>query len=210
MSDFKNGSKGTEVRAIQKAINAHPGLSIKLKEDGIFGDKTEAAVKAWQKLQGQKQTGTAPKGAAKAIRQSAEKAPSMTVRDYAPRIKHNTETVRDNAAELANQTAKLDDARKALRKRIDESHAIEKKMARASAQNQAYLADWLNEAQKIATLQARFDKMARSDPAGAAKLLKEIEALDTQAEKVLAKLKGNVQTLNGEWRKLQPIFEAAA
>lgn len=210
MSDFKNGSKGTEVRAIQKAINAHPGLSMRLKEDGIFGDKTEAAVKAWQKLQGQKQTGTAPKGAAKAIRQSAEKAPSMTVRDYAPRIKHNTETVRDNAAELANQTAKLDDVRKALRKRIDESHAIEKKMARASAQNQAYLADWLNEAQKIATLQARFDKIARSDPAGAAKLLKEIEALDTQAEKVLAKLKGNVQTLNGEWRKLQPIFEAAA
>ncbi|MEM9147311.1 MAG: peptidoglycan-binding domain-containing protein [Pseudomonadota bacterium] len=210
MSDLQNGAKGHEVKTLQKAMNAHPTLGARLKEDGVFGEKTEAAFKKWQKLQGQKPTGKASKGTVKAIQQSSAKAPVMTVRDYAPRIKNNTETLRENGAELANQAAQLDEARKALRKRIDDSHAIEKKMAKANAQNQAYFADWLNDAEKIADLQQRFETMASRDPAGAAKLLKDIQALDAQAEKAFVKIRSNIQTLNAEWRKLQPIFDAAA
>lgn len=210
MSELKHGSKGNDVKALQKAMNAHPSLGVKLKEDGIFGDKTEAAFKKWQKLHGQKPTGKAGKGAVKAIQQSGVKKPIMTVRDYAPRIKHNVDTISENGTEITKQAAELDVARKALRKRIDDSHAIEKKMAKANAQNEAYLADWLGDAKKIAAMQARFDAMAASDPAGAAKLLKEVETLDAQAEKALKKIKANITMLNTEWRKLQPILQAAA
>ncbi|MEM7768851.1 MAG: peptidoglycan-binding domain-containing protein [Pseudomonadota bacterium] len=198
------------MKALQKAMNGHSALGLKLKEDGVFGERTEAALKKWQKLQGQKPTGRIAKSALKAVRQSGGKVPVMTVRDYAPRITKNVDSVRNNGAEVASQAEELDDARKRLRKRIDDSHAIEKKMAKASAQNKAYLADWLGDAKKIAAMQTRFETMAQSDPAGAAKLVKEIEALDAQAERTIARMRANVDLLRAEWQKLQPIMKAAA
>lgn len=41
MKTIKNGSKGDEVKLLQRKLN--------LTDDGIFGPKTEAAVKKWQK-----------------------------------------------------------------------------------------------------------------------------------------------------------------
>ncbi|MEO0621249.1 MAG: peptidoglycan-binding domain-containing protein [Pseudomonadota bacterium] len=210
MSDLMSGSKGSDVKALQKAMNGLGTLGVKLKEDGVFGERTEAALKKWQKLQGEKSTGRIAKSALKAVRQSGGKVPVMTVRDYAPRITKNVDSVRNNGAEVASQAEELDEARKRLRKRIDDSHAIEKKMTKASAQNKAYLADWLGDAKKIAAMQTRFEAVAQSDPAGAAKLVKEIEALDAQAERTIAKMRANVDLLRAEWHKLQPILEAAA
>ncbi|MEO0995592.1 MAG: peptidoglycan-binding domain-containing protein, partial [Pseudomonadota bacterium] len=70
MSDLMNGSKGSDVKALQKAINGHGALGVRLKEDGVFGARTEAALKKWQKLQGEKPTGRIAKSALKAVRQS--------------------------------------------------------------------------------------------------------------------------------------------
>lgn len=44
MNTLKKGSKGDEVKILQKALNVYP--------DGDFGPKTEAAVKAFQKSKG--------------------------------------------------------------------------------------------------------------------------------------------------------------
>lgn len=46
---IKKGSKGSAVLQLQKMLNAK---GYKLTEDGDFGSKTEAAVKAYQKANG--------------------------------------------------------------------------------------------------------------------------------------------------------------
>ena len=46
---IKKGSKGSAVLQLQKMLNAK---GYKLTEDGDFGNKTEAAVKAYQKANG--------------------------------------------------------------------------------------------------------------------------------------------------------------
>lgn len=46
---LKQGSKGTDVKKLQKALNKSVKPSPKLKEDGMFGGGTLAAVKAFQK-----------------------------------------------------------------------------------------------------------------------------------------------------------------
>lgn len=48
MKKLKKGSKGREVKLLQTALNKAP-LKAGLKIDGIFGDKTEASVRAYQK-----------------------------------------------------------------------------------------------------------------------------------------------------------------
>lgn len=50
MTTVKNGSKGTEVTLLQTTLNKLGGYG--LTEDGIFGPKTEAAVKDFQKKKG--------------------------------------------------------------------------------------------------------------------------------------------------------------
>jgi hypothetical protein len=44
---LKNGSRGNRVTDLQKKINLYSYSGTKLAEDGIFGPKTEAAVKFW-------------------------------------------------------------------------------------------------------------------------------------------------------------------
>ncbi|WP_171180116.1 peptidoglycan-binding protein [Ruegeria sp. HKCCD8929] len=58
MKKLKKGTKGSDVKALQTALNKTPPKA-KLKIDGIFGDKTEAAVKAFQKAKRLKQDGIA-------------------------------------------------------------------------------------------------------------------------------------------------------
>lgn len=48
-STLRKGSKGAEVRALQKLLNA---LAYGLDADGIFGKATEAAVRDFQKING--------------------------------------------------------------------------------------------------------------------------------------------------------------
>lgn len=50
MNTIKNGSKGAEVTTLQLALNKTAGYS--LNPDGIFGPKTEAAVRDFQKSKG--------------------------------------------------------------------------------------------------------------------------------------------------------------
>ena len=52
---LKRGSRGDEVLALQQMLFDLGFLSE--EPDGIFGGKTEAAVKAWQKYRGSRQTG---------------------------------------------------------------------------------------------------------------------------------------------------------
>ena len=46
---LQNGSKGDDVRELQEALNKLPCLVTKLEADGVFGSKTEAAVRAFQR-----------------------------------------------------------------------------------------------------------------------------------------------------------------
>ena len=56
-SDLKKGSKGNEVKKLQKQLNKLGIVSSKLAVDGIFGDKTQQAIRALQKELGVAQTG---------------------------------------------------------------------------------------------------------------------------------------------------------
>lgn len=58
MSTLKNGAKGPQVKALQSALNT-AGAKPALKTDGKFGNKTEAAVKAFQKKARLKASGIA-------------------------------------------------------------------------------------------------------------------------------------------------------
>ncbi|MDP5220903.1 peptidoglycan-binding domain-containing protein [Ruegeria sp. 2205SS24-7] len=58
MKKLKNGSKGRDVKALQTALNKPP-LKAGLKVDGIFGDKTEASVRAYQRRNRVKKDGIA-------------------------------------------------------------------------------------------------------------------------------------------------------
>jgi len=58
MKTLKNGSRGPDVKLLQTALNKTPPKA-KLKVDAIFGDKTEAAVKALQKAKRLKGSGIA-------------------------------------------------------------------------------------------------------------------------------------------------------
>lgn len=51
MKTIKSGSKGAEVKQLQKALNnvKGTGMDFCLVEDGIFGPRTEAAVRAFQR-----------------------------------------------------------------------------------------------------------------------------------------------------------------
>jgi peptidoglycan hydrolase-like protein with peptidoglycan-binding domain len=44
--NIRRGDRGDEVKALQRALNAH---DFNLDDDGIFGAKTEEAVKAFQR-----------------------------------------------------------------------------------------------------------------------------------------------------------------
>lgn len=61
------GSKGAEVKALQKVLNAwYPGLT-PLDEDGIYGGGTEGRVRYYQRKAGLKQDGVAGKDTLKGL-----------------------------------------------------------------------------------------------------------------------------------------------
>lgn len=57
MHIIRLGSKGTEVMRLQLLLNSKLGLRVPLKEDGVFGVKTQLAVMALQQKNGLKQDG---------------------------------------------------------------------------------------------------------------------------------------------------------
>lgn len=60
MKKLQNGSKGSDVKSLQKALNTTK-FRARLKVDGKFGEKTEDAVRKWQKHNRLKVTGIAEK-----------------------------------------------------------------------------------------------------------------------------------------------------
>ncbi len=60
MKKLQNGSKGSDVKSLQKALNTTK-IRARLKVDGKFGEKTEDAVRKWQKHNRLKVTGIAEK-----------------------------------------------------------------------------------------------------------------------------------------------------
>lgn len=79
MNTVKNGSKGADVKSLQEALNK---LGYGLTADGIFGPKTEAAVKDYQKKNGLDADGiVGPKTWAKLGYNVPSNAPSSKVID---------------------------------------------------------------------------------------------------------------------------------
>ncbi len=60
MKKLQNGSKGSDVKSLQKALNTSK-IKARLKVDGKFGVKTEDAVRKWQKHSRLKVTGVVDK-----------------------------------------------------------------------------------------------------------------------------------------------------
>jgi peptidoglycan hydrolase-like protein with peptidoglycan-binding domain len=58
MSDLlRQGSTGAEVRALQDVLNFHVRRVAPLKVDGVFGPKTDARVREFQRANGLKADG---------------------------------------------------------------------------------------------------------------------------------------------------------
>lgn len=81
MKKMKSGAKGGDVKALQEALNK-AGAKPKLAVDGKFGDKTEAALKAWQKKNGLKADGIA--GDRSLTKIGLMKAPSLKWHPWDP------------------------------------------------------------------------------------------------------------------------------
>jgi hypothetical protein len=62
--NIRRGDRGDEVKALQRALNAH---DFNLDDDGIFGAKTEEAVKTFQRLNGLDDDGIAGKDTLRAL-----------------------------------------------------------------------------------------------------------------------------------------------
>jgi len=68
MSVLKNGSKGDEVKAMQATLNK---LGFSVTADGIFGDKTHAAIITMQTIFGYDADGLAGPATLKLLEQQA-------------------------------------------------------------------------------------------------------------------------------------------
>ncbi|MBT8212503.1 MAG: peptidoglycan-binding protein [Acidimicrobiia bacterium] len=109
---LRNGSSGEEVMALQKSLAAmglNPGPA-----DGIFGPKTEAAVKAFQEKAGLAADGIAGPntmaafaeakggGAKEAIADRAEEA-KAAVEDVSSKARSGTDSLRDKFAKFGRK-----------------------------------------------------------------------------------------------------------
>lgn len=97
-STIRYGSRGDDVKALQNALNA-AGYS--LDEDGIFGSKTQAAVKQYQKSQGLTVDGIVGKNTWGAL----NSAPSSS--DTGSSSTNDTSPAGDSSSTISSQLAAL-------------------------------------------------------------------------------------------------------
>ena len=172
MAILKKGSKGSEVKALQTALNSN-GARPKLDVDGDFGPLTEAAVKEFQKRAKIKTDGQAGDTTMAALKFGGP-LPEMTVQDYVKRSaefrkafdfnQSNIESFSRMQAAAAKLTAVVSTEVPKMNTLFDANYDAHVKIAELAG--------------KIVAKQAEFAKLLLKDPVKAATLVKECEALD--------------------------------
>jgi len=203
MAVFKEGSKGKDVKNIQTLLNK-AGAKPKLNVDGIFGPLTTAAVKAFQKKCGLKPDGkigtkTMP------VLEYGKPLPVMTVPDIAARIAYGKSAREHNKimvkcyAEMEKSMAKL--ARVAARETPNAKSLI--------AANQAIWDKTQEMAKEIVAKQAEFEKLLKTSPGKAEKLVKECEKLNAKLTAYAkANLSPNLKAANASFRAVRDQMDA--
>ncbi|MCL6286167.1 peptidoglycan-binding protein [Ruegeria sp. 2012CJ41-6] len=196
MKKLKNGSRGSDVKALQTALNKTPPKA-KLKTDSIFGVKTEAAVKAFQKAKRLKQDGIAGEKTLGALGLGKQKSQDI---DWPwPAM---DQSIGGNYKVYAKQrrlvTASLKVAGKV---KTAEMTALQKKMDAALKElNRTFLAQD-KPARAVVVLERSFQKVKRDNPSACAGIVKKAKKLaDTSAEAVKAWITAGetVETLAAE------------
>lgn len=119
MAVLKKGDKGPKVKALQKKLNK-AGAKPKLTENGSFDDKTEAAVKAFQKKSALKADGKVGSGTMEAFDMKG-KPPKWTLKDTMKAHKQMNNKIADlkkdrkQITTLAKKHAKDKDLKEAFR-----------------------------------------------------------------------------------------------
>lgn len=214
MKKLKNGSKGREVKTLQAALNKPP-LKASLKVDGIFGDKTEASVRAYQKRNRLKIDGIAGDdtqttlGLAKAASKSGSKDTgwpytdvSATIDDVARKYK-NTRALADKHLSIAHKT-KTGDMRK-----IEESMLSALKVFNVKFRDNYAVLQML-EKLEIEYLRARRDKPATAPAilrkaAGWYKKAAQTLLRFLDAQTVVENRAKDIQTAHSKATKIKPI-----
>lgn len=200
MAIVKKGAKGSAVTNIQKLLNKN---GAKLDVDGAFGPKTEAAVRKFQKKAKLKPDGIVGPLTMAALKYGGP-LPEMTVRDYKARLNQLRKDWDDNAG-ILKIYANMADEVKAL------SPTVTKDVKNAYYFFNSNHAHWLKVrefGEQIAAKQTQFSTLQTSNPAAAAKLVKECEALHKTIEnigsgKIAFNRKMASTSLNGAKSKLK-------
>ncbi|MFA3921039.1 peptidoglycan-binding domain-containing protein [Ruegeria hyattellae] len=172
MKKLKMGSKGPDVKTLQTTLNKTPPKA-KLKIDGIFGVKTEAAVKAFQKAKRLKQDGIAGEKTLGAL--GLHKNKSQEVDWPWPEM---DKSIRSNHKVYATHRRIVSAALKLAGKtKTAEMAALQKKMQAALKElNHTFLAQD-KPARAVVVLERAFQKAKRGNPSACAGVVKKAKKL---------------------------------
>ena len=170
MALLKKGAKGPDVEKFQKRLNQ---LGAKLKIDGIFGSKTESAVKTFQKKAKLKADGKVGDWTWAALDYGGA-LPEMSVDDYTKltdRFRqawdHNKQATL-NFVTVQREVAALNKVWNSTVPKLDKMFA----------ENTKYWEDIAKRANKIIALQKEFEGTLPKSPDKAAKIVAACEKLD--------------------------------
>ncbi|MEL6807598.1 MAG: peptidoglycan-binding domain-containing protein [Pseudomonadota bacterium] len=172
MAILKKGVKGGDVKEAQKLLNKN---GAKLKVDGDFGAKTEAATKAFQKKVKLKVDGQIGPITTAALKYG-KPLPTMQTQDY---IKYMAK-IKGNWVDNSQIVTFVRNAQKAL----DEAAAKATKDVEAALGfyngNVTYWTEVRKIGDQVIVKQKQFEKLRTKDPAAAEKLAKECADLDAK------------------------------
>ncbi|MEM7320159.1 MAG: peptidoglycan-binding domain-containing protein [Pseudomonadota bacterium] len=171
MKRLKNGSKGSDVKALQTALNKSPVRS-RLKVDGKFGSKTEEAVKAFQKKTRLKVTGVAETNTLTALGIGG-KTLSWPYDDL---LQERREVDKHYVA--ARKVVKVNIA-KAAKHKAYSVRTLKEEMERANKTLDKVYAGVVDPLSNIGFLEQKFDRLAFSE-------VKKREAFIAQAKKTMS------------------------
>ena len=181
MAVLKQGDTGKKVEELQKKLNASKRAGTKLKVDGIFGPKTLAAVKTFQKASYLKVDGVVGPKTMAVLDSTGKKAPKLETvantrfyNDMMESEKYATELLKKTVASDKKLEKLLAQVRQSSQDAVTEGTKLIGKVKK----NQALL---LKVAQKELELANEYDKIAQVNVPRALEIKKEIEKLGMRA-----------------------------
>ena len=181
MKKLQHGSKGNDVKELQKLLNEN-GARPKLKVDGKFFDKTEEALKKFQKKNGLRDDGIAGNKTWAKLKPAQEAAgPDKSwLQDYAWRIE-------DYAGILRKRQMVIKDAEKEVKQRLvvltqadhEDAQVTARKMAEEIRGQLEFSKEWMKNATKLAKLQKEHKAAYPNDQKKVEKIMDAAWSLDS-------------------------------